>query len=70
MFGGLPGAATQFRNDQYEGAFRRSCSNLGEVAHLDRESSNTLFEALAEWERHLASIDAKRLGCEHEHPKP
>ena len=40
------------------------------LAHLDRESSNTLFEALAEWERHLASIDAKRLGCEHEHPNP
>lgn len=43
---------------------------IEKVAHLDRESSNTLFEALAEWERHLASIDAKRLGCEHEHPKP
>ena len=25
-----------------------------EMAHLDRESSNTLFEALQEWEAHLA----------------
>ena len=37
---------------------------------LTGESSNQLFQALEEWERHLASLDAKRLGCENEHPKP
>ena len=35
-----------------------------EMAHLDEDSSNTLFESLSDWERHLASIDPKGLGCD------
>lgn len=27
------------------------------MAHLEGESSNTLFEVLAEWERHLTQLD-------------
>tara|TARA_R110002124_G_scaffold43025_2_gene132088 strand:+ start:5600 stop:5791 length:192 start_codon:yes stop_codon:yes gene_type:complete len=27
------------------------------LAHLEEESSNTLFEVLAEWERHLTHLD-------------
>jgi hypothetical protein len=31
---------------------------------LTGESSNQLFQVLEEWERHLASIDPKGLGCD------
>ena len=37
---------------------------------LTRESSNQLFQALEEWERHLASLDAERLGCDHDQFMP
>ena len=31
---------------------------------LEGESLNSLFDALEEWEYHLASIDAERLRCD------
>jgi len=40
------------------------------MAHLDRESSNSLFEALEEWERHLTQLDLKGLGMRDDKPKP
>ncbi len=35
------------------------------MAHLDGESSNTLFEVLAEWERHLTPLDLDGLERDH-----
>ena len=41
------------------------------MANLEGESSNTLFEVLDEWERHLAQLDpAKGLRCGHDDPSP
>jgi len=40
------------------------------LAHLEGESSNTLFEVLDEWERHLAQLDPKGLRCDHDKPAP
>jgi hypothetical protein len=40
------------------------------LARLDEESSNALFEALEEWERHLASIGSESLRCDDEHLTP
>ena len=37
-----------------------------EMVGLTGESSNQLFQVLEEWERHLASIDPKGLGCDDE----
>lgn len=36
------------------------------MAHLEGESSNTLFEVLDEWERHLAQLDPEGLRCKHD----
>jgi hypothetical protein len=36
------------------------------VAHLEEESSNTLFEVLAEWERHLTQLDLDGLERGHD----
>lgn len=38
------------------------------LAHLEGETSNTLFEVLDEWERHLAQLDPKGRRCEHDKP--
>lgn len=38
--------------------------------HLDEESSNRIFEALGEWESHLAQIDPKGQRCRDDQPKP
>ena len=43
---------------------------IDKVARLGGESSNTLFEALDEWERHLAQLDPKGLRCGHDDPTP
>jgi hypothetical protein len=40
------------------------------MVRLTGESSNQLFQALEEWERHLASLDAERLGCDHDQFTP
>ena len=40
------------------------------VVRLDRESSNSLFEALEQWERHLAQLDLSGLERDHDKPKP
>lgn len=40
------------------------------MAHLEGESSNTLFEVLSEWERHLAQLDHKGLRCDDDQFKP
>lgn len=37
---------------------------------LERESWNSLFEALEEWERHLAPLGGERLRCDDERPTP
>lgn len=36
---------------------RNTVFEIKAVVHLDGESSNTLFEVLAEWERHLTQLD-------------
>lgn len=46
------------------GAAASAASVRSKMAHLDEDSSNTLFESLADWERHLASIDLEGLGCD------
>ena len=43
---------------------------LGRLAHLEGESSNTLFEVLDEWERHLTQLDPMGPGCDDDQPKP
>lgn len=40
------------------------------MARLEGESSNTLFEALDEWERRLVQLDPKGLRCGHDDPTP
>ncbi|WP_255720263.1 recombinase family protein [Acuticoccus kalidii] len=42
--------------------------NNCEMAHLDGESSNSLFEVLDEWERHLAQLGPEGLRCGHDQP--
>ena len=42
------------------------CSYWRILVGLTGESSNQLFQALEEWERHLASVDSKSLGCEYD----
>lgn len=37
---------------------------------LERESLNSLFDTLEEWERHLARHDLDDLRCEDEHLRP
>lgn len=34
------------------------------LARLERESSNTFFEVLEEWERHLTQLDLDGQRCE------
>lgn len=36
------------------------------MAHLEGETSNTLFEVLAEWERHLTQLDLHGLEREYD----
>jgi hypothetical protein len=43
---------------------------IEKLARLEGESSNTLFDVLTEWERHLAQLDPKGLGCRDDKPKP
>ncbi len=43
---------------------------LKSLAHLEGESSNTLFEVLAEWERHLTQLDRSGQGVRDENPRP
>lgn len=38
------------------------------MVRLERESLNSLFETLEEWERHLAQLDPKGLRCGHDKP--
>ena len=40
------------------------------MAHWEGESSNSLFEALEEWERHLALLDRDDLRCEDDEIAP
>jgi len=40
------------------------------MVHLSGETSNTLFEALEEWERHLAQLDREGPRCDDEHFRP
>lgn len=40
------------------------------TARLDGETSNTLFETLEEWERHLAQLDSLSLRCDDEYFRP
>ena len=40
------------------------------MVHLERESLNSLFEVLEEWERHLAQHDLSDLRCDDEDPAP
>ena len=44
--------------------------NSMNLVGLTGESSNQLFQALEEWQHHLASIDAERLRCDHDEFAP
>ncbi len=51
----------------------RSCQRHGaggEMVLEERETLNTLFAALQEWNDHLAHLDAERLGCDDDAPTP
>ena len=41
----------------------------GEMVLLERESLNSLFETLEEWERHLAHLDLEGLERDHDKTK-
>ena len=53
---------------------RKSASDFtcpkDEMVHLTRENSNSLFEVLEEWERHLEQLDLNGLGVRDENPHP
>ncbi len=36
------------------------------MVQLEGDSLNSLFDALQEWERHLALLDSKSLRCEND----
>lgn len=40
------------------------------MARLERESSNSLFEVLEDWERNLASFDRNDLRCDDDEFAP
>lgn len=40
------------------------------MVQLERESLNSLFDELEAWERHLARLDSKSLGCEDDNFAP
>ncbi len=42
----------------------------GRMVRLEGEELNSLFEALEEWEYHLARLDSKRLRCENDEFAP
>jgi len=55
---------------QRNNKFRDHIARARGVAHLSGDSSNMLFEALEEWERHLAQLDRKGPRCDDEHFRP
>ena len=46
---------------------QREGKGLNSQFNLSDEELNALFDALEQWEYHLARLDPKGLRCEHEH---
>lgn len=55
--------------DDWKAPSAKQAKFLGKMVRLDRESSNSLFETLEQWESHLAQLDLTGLERGHDKPK-